>query len=330
MSENIKGINRQDLFLQSGVRKVIIVDENGNPVTPGPGPGGNVVPAEWDYKLLDVLRLYFEAERQEINLTLPNINPILKWMYITHPEFRTYAVVSLLTTERTAIYLLASSGVMSIDTVNRKVTSTAKFYSLDITKYDTNGPWVMLERDRGTSVDWSSQPGPLKILTQYDRGDNVSILSPANVPPMFVPKFDPAKDALIFADRRLLYRDPSRVDQYMVWTIQNAANVKLYWTSSNAYTAKYGVPYTDMTDYKALIIHNMTEGTLIPSSTYTTEGFKSAFASGTYYLFGFPIAIQQGMDNDINGIVFSTLPLIDLDGNVLRKADTNGKFIKTR
>lgn len=193
MSENIKGINRQDLFLQSGVRKVIIVDENGDPVTPEPGT----------------------------------------------PEV-------------------------------------------------------------------------------------------VNAPPIYVPNFNPATDAIIFVDRRKLYRDPSRTDQYIVWMVQNAVNMSLFWDSSNAYEAKYGPSDTTKTNFKSVILHGMTSGTCKLSATYTTDGFTNAAITDTIYPFGFPVAEDKGMDNDMTGIVFSTVPVTDIAGNILRKADTNGNFIKTR
>lgn len=329
----IVGVDRDDLYLMQGVRKVIIVDENGDPVTPG--PGGSVNTADWDYKLLDLLRIYFGAENGSRTVSVERLRPYFSWLHITHTNFKNYAVVTLGTATRPpefpVVYLVGTAGELTIDNVGKKMTSTEDIFTADLWQPNVDAPFELSDRNRGKLVDWSTQTGPLTTLTTYKRQIvEEPAPEPVNVPPMFIPNFDPARDGITIMDRGKLYKDPALVGSMTVRLYPNIADgTHAYFVSTNEYNAKFGTA-EDATPYKVPVFKCKAANIGRIQSDYHLKGFTEFTNSTTDFAFGAVTSVTKGYDLSLEGIVYSTIPFEDLDGNILRPADPSTSIIKTR
>lgn len=172
-----------------------------------------------------------------------------------------------------------------------------------------------------------------KIILVDEQGNPVTPgeSTPANVPPMFIPSFDPAKDGIIFMDRGLLYNDPAQLGSIVIRIYPDVANgLRAYFASTVDYTAKFGGAL-DVSPYKVPAFRSNYTHTCRSQASYYLKGFTEFTTStASDFAFGASTSVTLGHDLNIDGIVFSNVPFTDLDGNILRPADPSTSIIKTR
>lgn len=140
-----------------------------------------------------------------------------------------------------------------------------------------------------------------------------------NTIPVYIPDYIPGSGGFVVIDRGLLYQDNTQLSRFAVY-VATDSNLEFYWITGDE-VKQFAASHPNPGSYKSIFISS---GSYFYGS-YWTSGFngRSTYSKGNPgNAFGYNFANDNKKDNDIAGIVFATHDIKNIQGNIVRKADS--------